>query len=144
MRFLNKGIVTLLLIMLSVQFSHAQKTFFSISEPHFHTFRDSTENLNMTNVDFQFKISDLSLASVLNIELAEVMPNFNLLKVQGTFLTEDGNHYIEIDGEKHIVNGKNVQLIFKIPTSIAEKWKFTRISVDLVTGEKSRYLFHRW
>lgn len=137
-------IIALLIVTANLRNVDAQNTFFSISELHFSTSIDSTENGSNTLVFFSMKISDNTLASIVNIEMAEVMHDFTLHKEQGVFISENGINYIEVDGLQHVIYDKYVTFSFKVPNDIIENWKFTRVYVDLHSGEESKYLYHRW
>lgn len=136
-------IMVLLIVTVNLRNVNAQDTFFSISELKFTIIEDSTINESNKLLVLNLRISDVSLASEIHVELAENMPEFTLLKEQGTFITENGNYYIEVNGSRQIIYDKHVSFYFEIPTDVIEKWKFTRVYIDLHSGESSKYLYHR-
>lgn len=137
-------VIAVLLVSVSMQNVEAQNTFFSISELQFNTLQDTIDNNDETFVLLRLKISDISLAATINIEMAEVMHDFTLLKKQGVFSSENGVNFIEADGVQQAIYNQSVNLSFKVPNDIIEKWKFTRVFVELQSGEESKYLYHRW
>lgn len=141
---ISKIVVMLIVFVTCTKLSIAQSTFFSLSEPTFYVIQDTSENDLKNLVNLSLKVSDISIATDIQIDLAETANSFTLQNIQGTIVSENESLFILINGSKQPVSGKYINISFALPTDIIQKWKFTRIYFDLQTGEKSRYLYHRW
>jgi hypothetical protein len=60
----------------------------------------------------------------------EVMHNFTLYTLNGTFSSESGLSSIELGGNKQAFNEPWGTILFELPANLVKQWKFTRISLE--------------
>lgn len=136
-------LVALFLVITNLQKANAQGEFFSISELRFDTMLDSTADESNKLVVLKMRVSDVSLASEIHVEMGEEKNDYTLHTANGIFINENGSKFIESEGTKQLVFGRYLNFYFKVSDDIIEKWKFTRVHIDLYNGEKSKNLYHR-
>ncbi len=138
---LFSGILMLLISSFNLQ---AQSTNFGLSELSFTSSPDSAQISGNTLIAFSFRISGAQNAQSIKLELANVMHDFTLHTISACFISENGMLHLEIDGKSYAIKGTRGTVYFELPIEIVEQWKFTRISAELLSGETSDYLYHRW
>lgn len=140
--FISKSLLIATLVFFGVT-TYSQNIPFSISNIKFTIVSDSAESTQNTMVYITFDATHVEQAASLKIELAETLGNFTLYTLKGFFGTENNTLYLEFNNNKQTIGQQGGSVSFEIPVSIADKWHFTRISAELVTGEHTKYLYHR-
>jgi hypothetical protein len=124
--------------------AYCQQGYFSLSEIEFSVSEDSARQSGKAWVEFSFASKNLGAADYLKIELGASMDDFSLQQLKATIGREDEKIYMTLLGQTYEVFKTGGSISFELPVEVTRKWKFTRISAELLNGDHTKYLYHRW